>query len=94
MLNARSAAVLWQLFEDKVPILIVGPIGSGKTSLANAVAFMGGNPSLFTALIMDVDEMNLPNHLVYKLMERKAFGLGVKSITKDDLIAQALRMGG
>ncbi|GGP21380.1 hypothetical protein GCM10007981_12970 [Thermocladium modestius] len=92
MLNARSAAVLWQLFEDKVPILIVGPIGSGKTSLANAVAFMG-NPSLFTALIMDVDEMNLPNHLVYKLMERKAFGLGVKSITKDDLIAQALRMG-
>ncbi|MFP3045375.1 MAG: type II/IV secretion system ATPase subunit [Thermocladium sp.] len=92
MVTARDAAILWQLFEDKVPLLIVGPIGSGKTSLANAIAFMG-NPSLLMALIMDVDEMNLPNHLVYKLMERRSFGLGVKSISKDDLISQALRMG-
>ena len=42
---------------------------------------------------MDVDEMDLPGHNVVKLFERRAYGLGVKEITKHDLIAQALRIG-
>ena len=92
MLTINQAALLWRLAEDKVPILIIGPMGSGKTSLANAIAMMV-KPHAMKVLIMDVDEMNLPGHLVVKLFERKSFGLGVRPITKGELIAHALRMG-
>ncbi|MDT7903200.1 MAG: ATPase, T2SS/T4P/T4SS family, partial [Caldivirga sp.] len=92
MLTINQAALLWRLAEDKVPILIIGPMGSGKTSLANAIAMMV-KPQAMKVLIMDVDEMNLPGHLVVKLFERKSFGLGVRPITKGELIAHALRMG-
>ena len=92
MIDANHAAALWRLMDDKIPILIVGPMGSGKTSLANAIAFMT-KPTALKVLIMDVDEMYLPNHLVVKLIERRSYGLGVKPITKDELIAHALRMG-
>ncbi len=87
-----QCALLWYLFDNKIPILIIGPMGSGKTSLANAITFCS-NPTLFKALIMDVDEMTLPGHNVVKLIERRSYGLGVKSITKSDLIAHALRIG-
>ncbi len=92
MLTVNQAALLWKLADEKVPILIGGPMGSGKTSLANAIAMML-KPSTLKVLIMDVDEMNLPGHLSIKLFERRSFGLGVKPITKDELIAHALRMG-
>lgn len=92
MLTINQAALLWKLADEKVPILISGPMGSGKTSLANAIAIML-KPSSMKVLVMDVDEMNLPGHLAIKLFERKSFGLGVKPITKDELIAHALRMG-
>ncbi len=91
-LSVDYAALLWYLFDRKVPILIIGPMGGGKTSLANAITYCS-NPILFKALILDVDEMNLPGHNVVKLFERKAYGLGVQSITKRDLIAHALRVG-
>ncbi len=92
MLTIEQGALLWHLFDKKVPILIVGPMGSGKTSLANAIAFMS-NPERYKALILDVDEMFLPGHNVIKLFERRAYGLGVREITKNDLIAQAVRIG-
>jgi len=91
-LSIDNAALLWYLFDNKIPILIIGPMGGGKTSLANAVTYCS-NPTLFKALILDVDEMTLPGHNVVKLFERKAYGLGVQSITKRDLIAHALRIG-
>ncbi|WP_291765914.1 type II/IV secretion system ATPase subunit [Caldivirga sp. UBA161] len=92
MLTVNQAALLWKLADEKVPILIGGSMGSGKTSLANAIAMML-KPNMLKVLIMDVDEMNLPGHLSVKLFERRSFGLGVKPITKDELIAHALRMG-
>lgn len=92
MISVRDAALLWALADAKVPILIVGPIGSGKTSLANAIAMMI-RPTAFKVIVTDVDEMSLPGHLVVKLSERRSYGLGVKPITKDELIAHALRMG-
>ncbi|NPA71051.1 MAG: type II/IV secretion system ATPase subunit [Crenarchaeota archaeon] len=91
-LSVDYAALLWYLFDRKIPILIIGPMGGGKTSLANAITYCS-NPILFKALILDVDEMILPGHNVVKLFERKAYGLGVQSITKRDLIAHALRVG-
>ncbi len=91
-LSVDDAALLWYMFDKKVPILIIGPMGGGKTSLANAVTFCS-NPMLFKALIMDVDEITLPGHNVVKLFERRAYGLGVRAISKRDLIAHALRIG-
>ncbi len=32
MINMEDAARLWFLAEHKVPILIIGPMGAGKTS--------------------------------------------------------------
>ncbi len=91
-LSINQAALLWLLFDMRVPILIIGPIGSGKTSLANAITF-NSCPDASKALIMDVDEMYLPGHNVVKLFERRSYGLGIQPITKDILIAHALRMG-
>ena len=91
-LSISQAALLWYLFDLKVPILIIGPMGGGKTSLANAITF-NSCPELSKVLIMDVDEMYLPGHNVIKLFERKSYGLGIRPITKDILIAHALRMG-
>lgn len=78
MLTVNQAALLWKLADEKVPILIGGSMGSGKTSLANAIAMML-KPSMLKVLVMDVDEMNLPGHLSVKLYERRSFGLGVKA---------------
>ncbi len=91
-ISVDQCALLWYLFDNKVPILIIGPMGSGKTSLANAITFCS-NPSSYKAIIMDVDEMFLPGHNIVKLLERRAYGLGVKPITKADLIGHALRIG-
>jgi len=91
-ISVDDAALLWYMFDNKIPILIIGPMGGGKTSLANAITFCS-NPVLFKALIMDVDEMSLPGHNVVKLFERRSYGLGVKAIAKRDLIAHSLRIG-
>ncbi len=91
-LSINQAALLWLLFDLKVPILIIGPMGSGKTSLASAITF-NSCPDMSKVLIMDVDEICLPGHNVVKLFERRSYGLGIQPITKDLLIAHALRMG-
>ncbi len=68
------------------------PMGSGKTSLQNAIAYMLVTRSI--ALIMDVSELFLPHHQVVKpLFERVAYAHGIRSIEKAELIRQALRSG-
>ncbi len=91
-LTLEEACTLWYLFDLKVPILVIGPMGSGKTSLANAIAF-NSDPATFKAIVADVDEMNLPGHNVLKLFERRSYGLGVRNIDKSELIAHSLRTG-
>jgi len=36
MISIDQAAMLWLLADYKVPILFVGPMGAGKTTLQNA----------------------------------------------------------
>ncbi|ADN49557.1 type II/IV secretion system ATPase subunit [Vulcanisaeta distributa] len=92
MIGIEDSARLWLLADHKVPILITGPMGSGKTSLQNAVAFMLVTKSM--ALIMDVAELFLPHHQVVKPMfERVAYAHGIRGIDKAELIRQALRSG-
>ncbi|WP_243676409.1 ATPase, T2SS/T4P/T4SS family, partial [Vulcanisaeta distributa] len=92
MINIEDSARLWLLADHRVPILIIGPMGSGKTSLQNAIAYMLVTRSM--ALIMDVAELFLPFHQVVKpMLERVAYAHGIRSIDKAELIRQALRSG-
>lgn len=92
MVAPGVAGLLWLLADYKVPILIVGPMGSGKTSLQNAIAYMLTERTM--TLIMDVAELFLPYHkVVVPMFERVAYAQGVRAIGKDELIRQALRSG-
>jgi flagellar protein FlaI len=92
MISVDQAAMLWLLAGYKVPILFIGPIGAGKTTLQNAIAFLLVDKVI--ALVMDVVELYLPYHrVVLPMLERRAFARGIESIDKVKLITHALRSG-
>ncbi len=92
VISVDQAALLWLLADYKVPILFVGPMGAGKTTLQNAIAFLLVDKVI--ALVMDVVELYLPYHrVVLPMLERRAFARGIESIDKVKLISHALRSG-
>ena len=92
VISIDQAALLWLLADYKVPILFVGPMGAGKTTLQNAIAFLLVDKVI--ALVMDVVELYLPYHrVVLPMLERRAFARGIESIDKVKLISHALRSG-
>jgi flagellar protein FlaI len=91
-ISIDQAALLWLLADYKTPILFVGPMGAGKTTLQNAIAFLLVDKVI--ALVMDVVELYLPYHrVVLPMLERRAFARGIESIDKVRLINHALRSG-
>ena len=77
----------------KVPILVIGEMGSGKTTLTAAVANTLP-PWERVAFVQDVDEYRpLPGRSFILLNTRESSGLGVKAITKPELIALSMRSG-
>jgi flagellar protein FlaI len=92
VISVDQVALLWLLADYKVPILFVGPMGAGKTTLQNAIAFLLVDKVI--ALVMDVVELFLPYHrVVLPMLERRAFARGIESIDKVKLISHALRSG-
>jgi len=92
MISIDQAALLWLLADYKVPILFVGPMGAGKTTLQNAIAFLLVDKVI--ALVMDVVELYLPYHrVVLPMLERRAYARGIESIDKVRLINHSLRSG-
>jgi len=92
VISIDQAALLWLLADYKVPILFVGPMGAGKTTLQNAIAFLLVDKVI--ALVMDVVELYLPYHrVVLSMLERRAFARGIESIDKVRLINHSLRSG-
>jgi flagellar protein FlaI len=92
VISIDQAALLWLLAGYKVPILFVGPMGAGKTTLQNAIAFLLVDRVI--ALVMDVVELFLPYHrVVLSMLERRAYARGIESIDKVKLISHALRSG-
>jgi flagellar protein FlaI len=92
VISIDQAALLWFLADYKVPILFVGPMGAGKTTLQNAIAFLLVDKVI--ALVMDVVELFLPYHrVVLPMLERRAFARGIESIDKVKLINHSLRSG-
>jgi flagellar protein FlaI len=92
VVSIDQAAMLWLLADYKTPILFVGPMGAGKTTLQNAIAFLLVDKVI--ALVMDVVELFLPYHrVVLPMLERRAFARGIESIDKVKLINHSLRSG-
>jgi type IV secretory pathway ATPase VirB11/archaellum biosynthesis ATPase len=77
----------------KIPILAIGEMGSGKTTLTAATANTLP-PWERVAFVQDVDEYQpLPGRTFILLNTRESSGLGVRAITKSELIALSMRSG-
>ena len=91
MISPEAMAWLWLAIEYKLPIMTYGMMGSGKTSLNNALAMLI-RPDSSLALISDVPEMKVPHPIKYEFYARQPETLGgTGAITLEDLVAHALR---
>ena len=91
MISPVAMAWLWLAIEYKLPVLTYGMMGSGKTSLNNALAMLI-RPDSSLALISDVPEMKVPHPIKYEFYARQPETLGgTGAITLEDLVAHALR---
>ena len=92
-LSPEIGAWLWLLIEHKLPILIVGAMGSGKTSLSNALCgFIP--PDKRVGTVEDVPEFNLPvkPQNWQRMFSRETFTLdGKGAIDLFDLTKEMLR---
>ncbi|RLE81341.1 MAG: hypothetical protein DRJ52_04385 [Thermoprotei archaeon] len=90
-LTPELAAWLWLLVENKLPILIAGEMGSGKTSLANALcSFIPPDRRIGTA--EDIPEFKIPHKYWTRRFTREAFTYeGKGEISLFDLLKHLLR---
>ena len=90
-LSPEMAAWLMMLVENKKGILVVGPMGSGKTSVTNALCnFIGRYSTIVT--IEDTPELRLAHQYWIQHKTREALTLtGQGNITMFDLVKHALR---
>jgi len=89
--NESVAAYLWLLIENKMPIMIVGATGAGKTTSLNAIAcLIRPNHKIIT--VEEVAEINLPHENWTSTIARSGFGAEKEGeITLYDLIKSAVR---
>ncbi|MFP3296155.1 MAG: ATPase, T2SS/T4P/T4SS family [Vulcanisaeta sp.] len=97
--DARLAAYLWLALEVGVPILVIGPVGSGKTSLSAAL-MSALPPGSVIAKVEDIDEVALPQELVsdfaggvIPLLSREGRTTSVKPLPLFARLVHALRVG-
>jgi len=83
-LTAGMAAYLWLLLENKIAIMILGPTGSGKTSLLNALSSFI-RPGLKIVTAEETPELNLPSDNWVKFVTRESYGLSGSKIGEIDL---------
>jgi len=90
-INESVAAYLWLLIENKMPIMIVGATGAGKTTSLNAIAcLIRPNHKIIT--VEEVAEINLPHENWTSTIARSGFGAEKEGeITLYDLIKSAVR---
>ncbi|MCC6064509.1 MAG: type II/IV secretion system ATPase subunit [Thermofilum sp.] len=92
-LTPEIGAWLWLLIEHKLPVLVVGGMGTGKTSLANALCgFIP--PDKRVGTVEDVPEFNLPvkKQNWQRMFTRESYTLdGRGSIDLFQLVKEMLR---
>ncbi len=90
-INESIAAYLWLLVENKMPLMIVGATGAGKTTALNAVACLI-HPSHKIITVEEVAEINLPHENWTSTIARSSFGAEKEGeISLYDLIKSAVR---
>ncbi len=87
----ESMLALKKLVREHKNFLVVGPTGSGKTSVLNACLFEIPENER-TLMIEDTSELRVPNAASAKLLTRKDAQEILREITQADLLKQALRM--
>lgn len=86
-----EADVLKSLIETRANFLVVGPTGSGKTSLLSALLNeLPDNERL--VVIEDTPEIKLPNKFSTRLVTRLDDHGVLKNFNQSDLVKQSLRM--
>jgi flagellar protein FlaI len=82
---------MWLLLENKMPIMIVGATGAGKTTSLNGIAcLIRPNHKIIT--VEEVAEINLPHENWTSTIARSGFGAEKEGeITLYDLIKSAVR---
>ncbi|MCE4611910.1 MAG: type II/IV secretion system ATPase subunit [Desulfurococcales archaeon] len=92
-LSSYMAAYLWIAMDYKMPGIIMGVTGSGKTTTLNAIATLF-RPNIKIVTIEDTPELKLPHKNWVQLASRPSYGLGVEKIgevTLYDLVKVSLR---
>jgi len=90
-IDLQIAAYLWMLVEAKMSFIIIGPTGSGKTTILNAITGLV-NPNYKIFSVEDVAEININHENWFTLVSRSGFGLGGEGeIGLHDLIKAGLR---
>jgi flagellar protein FlaI len=92
-LDAKLAAYLWLLLENKMNLMIIGGTGAGKTSMLNALtSLLSPNDKIIT--VEEVAELSPPHENWVQLVSRKGFRFGssdTTSISLFDLVKLSLR---
>ena len=91
MVTPEAMALLWLCIDAKLPIMVFGAMGTGKTSFINALAMLI-RPDASITLVQDAPEMRIFHENVLSLYERKSTTAGETGrVTLEDLLAHALR---
>lgn len=90
-MTAPQAEKLKTFYKDKKSLLIIGPTGTGKTSLVNSLLKLS-KPLERIVCLEDTDEIKLPNTLSTKLLTRMDLHKRLQDFELSDLIIQSLRM--
>ncbi|HEV2193483.1 MAG TPA: type II/IV secretion system ATPase subunit [Nitrosopumilaceae archaeon] len=90
-IDLSIAAYLWMLVEAKTSIIVIGPTGSGKTTILNAITGLV-SPDYKIFSVEDVSEININHENWFTLVERSGFGQdGEGEIGLYDLIKAGVR---
>ncbi len=90
-IDETIAAYLWLLMENKMPVMIMGATGAGKTTALNAIACLV-RPNYKIISVEEVAEINLPHENWTATIARSGFGVESEGeITLYDLIKSAVR---
>lgn len=89
-LSADVLAFLWLSVENGASVLVAGGVGTGKTTLLNALLMFVPNEAKIIT-IEDTRELNLPHENWIPAVTRVGFAKGYGEVTMFDLLKEAFR---